>query len=91
MAGWSVSIYLFINLHVHVPLYFSLQAYADEPLDNILMHVEDGPVIELDRWMLSVWPNPEIDVSHCTTCSYMYIVHCTCIIISVSTHTGRHW
>lgn len=43
---------------------FLYKAYGDEPLDNILMHVEDGPIVEMDRWMLSVWPNPEVKVSY---------------------------
>ena len=23
------------------------------------MHVEEGPVVKLDRWHLQVWPNPQ--------------------------------
>ena len=26
------------------------------------MHVEDGDVVNMDRWMLSVWPLPEVKV-----------------------------
>lgn len=42
----------------------SLQGYRDEPLVKIIHHVEEGPVVLMDRWALDIRRNDELPSFH---------------------------
>ena len=64
------------------------------------MHVEYGPVVELDRWTSLAWPNPDVQVYtssslHTHTCKVLYIctIHdvCVCVCVCVCVYSSRKY
>ena len=66
-----------------------MQGYADEPIDKILLHIDEGPVEVMDRWLCNVWENPQVctharhvlSLSLYSHISYQKEVVCLCVML----------